>query len=123
MANYSGIQQKPAYQDLDAMLSRHDLPNAKSVLILGIFSLAFCWLHLLSVIGIVLSVATLVISSRTLRLYKKHPERFTLSSLNIIKTGRICALIGLFISLIVFSTLLFITLELMPMMPFWGMTK
>ncbi len=108
-------------QNFDSLLSQHNLPNANTVLILGILSIAFCWWHLFSIIGFVLSIITLSFSSKDLMLYRMNPEKYTLSSLNNIKAGRICAIIGLVISIVVFLVVLLIILGVLATMPFWGM--
>lgn len=102
-------------------ISQQDLPNANTVLILGILSIAFCWWHLFSLIGVILSIITLVLASKDLNVYRVSPEKYTLSSLNNVRAGRVCAIIGLVVSVVVFIVITLILLGLLATLPFWGM--
>jgi predicted branched-subunit amino acid permease len=98
-----------------------NLPNANLILVLGILSIAFCWWHFISVVGIALGLITLILSKKEMALYKGSPGRFTVISFNNIKAGRICAIIGLVISLLVFIFVILIFLGILATLPFWGM--
>ena len=100
-----------------------NLPNANLILVLGILSIAFCWWHFISVIGIALGIVTLVLARKEKALYEGAPGRFTAISYNNVKAGRICAIIGLVISLLVFIFVLLIFLGIMATLPFWGMIR
>jgi len=73
------------------MQIKKQLPNASSVLVLGILSivLSFCY----GFIGIVLGIIALVISKKDIELYNENPDEW-LGYQNI-TTGRICAIVGL----------------------------
>lgn len=103
--------------------SRQNLPNANAVLILGIASILLCWWHFFSVIGIVLALAALILANKETRLYYQNPGTYSESSLNNVKTGRICALIGLIISLIIFAFVVLLAIGLIATLPFWGMIR
>ena len=62
------------------------LPNATAVLVLGILSIVVCF---------ICGIVALVISNKDMALYRANPELYTTSSYNNIKTGRICAIIGI----------------------------
>ena len=98
-----------------------NLPNSKTILILGILSLVFCWWHIISIIGIVLSIVTLSLVRKELFLFYAQPNNFTISSLNNVKAGRVCAIIGLIISILVFIVALLTIIGLFALLPFWGM--
>ena len=83
----------------------------------------FCWWHLVSFIGIVLGIITLVLSKKEIALYYALPQRFTISSLNNVKTGRTCAIIGLIISIVVFLLVTLFLVGLLATLPFWGMIR
>jgi len=100
-----------------------NLPSARIILILGILSIVFCWWHLISFVGIALGVVTLILARKETILYETNPGRFTLISYNNVKTGRICAIIGLVISVIVFIFVLMVIIGLLATLPFWGMIK
>ena len=99
----------------------NNLPHSNTILVLGILSIAFCWWHFISFIGIVLGIITLVLSGKAMSLYHTHPKRYSVSSLNNVKAGRICAIIGLIISFIVFLFVILIFMGILATIPFWGM--
>lgn len=72
------------------------IPEANSVLVLGIISIvgAFCY----GIFGIILGVIALIVANKPMKAYKQEPGKYTLSSYNNLKTGRVCAIIGLSIS-------------------------
>jgi hypothetical protein len=97
------------------------LPNSNMILILGILSILLCWWHLISFAGIVLGIISLVMANKEKTLYLADPSRYTLSSLNNVRTGRICAIIGLTISIIVFLFAILLIIGVLVSLPFWGM--
>ena len=103
--------------------SRQNLPNPNTVLILGIASILLCWWHFISVIGIALALTALILANKETRLYYQNPGTYSESSLNNVKTGRICALIGLIISLIIFAFVVLLAIGLIATLPFWGMIR
>ncbi len=62
------------------------LPNATAVLVLGILSIVICFIT---------GIIALVMAKKELALYNANPELYTESSYNSVKTGRICAIIGI----------------------------
>jgi hypothetical protein len=100
-----------------------NLPNSNTILVLGILSLVFCWWHLLSVIGIILSIVTLILARKELFLFYTGSNNFTVSSLNNVKVGRVCAIIGLIISVVVFVLALLMIIGFFALLPFWGMVE
>ncbi|MEZ0007230.1 hypothetical protein ABH942_002609 [Flavobacterium sp. 28YEA47A] len=70
---------------------RKQLPNAVTVLILGIMSIvaAFCY----GIFGVVLGIVALAISKNDMRLHRENPGEYDgYANLN---AGRTCAIIGL----------------------------
>ena len=102
---------------------RQNLPNANMVLILGIASILLCWWHFISFVGIILAIVALVLANKETRIYYQYPGVYSESSLNNVKTGRICALIGLIISLIIFAFVILLAIGLIASLPFWGMIR
>jgi hypothetical protein len=100
-----------------------NLPNSNTILVLGILSLVFCWWHILSIVGIVLSIVTLSLARKELFLFYTQPNNFTLSSLNNVKAGRVCAIIGLIISILVFVVALLMIIGFFALLPIWGMVE
>jgi hypothetical protein len=98
-----------------------NLPNANLILILGILSIFLCWWHFVSIAGIVLGIIALVLAKKETVLYYTNPAGYTISSLNNVKTGRICAIIGLTIAIIVFVFVMLLVIGVLATLPFWGM--
>lgn len=82
------------------------LPNATPVLVLGILSIILCICY--GVAGIILATIALVLAAKDNRLYTGDPQAYTIASLKNLKAGRICAIIGLILSLLFIAYLIFI---------------
>ncbi len=67
------------------------VPKDTSILTTGIIALPFS----LGIIGIILSIVTLVNASNSLRIYNANPSRYLSSSIKKVRAGRICAIISL----------------------------
>jgi len=98
-----------------------NLPNSKIILVLGILSIVFCWWHLISIIGIVLGILALILAHRETALYQANPGQYSITSFNNVKTGRVCAIIGLTISIVVFVFVMMLIVGILATLPFWGM--
>jgi hypothetical protein len=72
------------------------LPNGTAVLVLGIISIVGCFCY--GIAGIVCGIIALVLAGKDLKLYKADPGLYTAASLSNLKSGRICAIIGLSLS-------------------------
>ncbi len=72
------------------------LPNSTTVLILGILSIIVCCF-----LGLILAIVALVMASKGKNLYEADPGKYTVSSFNNMKAGKICAIVGLILSIIV----------------------
>ena len=73
------------------------LPNATVILVLGILSIVFCCCY--GILGIILGIIALVLASSSGKLYNADPGRYTQSSYSNMNAGKICAIIGLIISI------------------------
>ncbi len=69
------------------------LPNAQTVLTLGIISIILCWCH--GIIGLILAIIALVLANKDMALYNQDPGKYTPGSYNNLKSGRTVAIIGL----------------------------
>jgi hypothetical protein len=76
--------------------TQRPLPNATAVLVLGIVSIVGCFCY--GIAGIVCGIIAVVLSGKDLRLYNADPTLYTPNSLSNLKSGRICAIIGLSLS-------------------------
>ncbi len=70
------------------------LPNATAVLVLGILSLVMCF------VGVILAIISLVLANKDIKLYNASPEVYTPGSYSNLKSGRICAIIGLVLNVL-----------------------
>lgn len=86
--------------------NKQQLPNAVATLILGILSIVFCWGYL--IIPAALGIITLVISKKAVALYKENPDMY--EGYGNVKAGRICAIIGLSLSILFIIYLLVVVM-------------
>ncbi len=91
------------------------------VLILGILSVCCSWWHFVSLAGIILGICALVLAIKVTRSYRRNPAVYNLNSLNNVKTGRLCAMLGLAISTIVFVSVVLSATGVLSKLPYWGM--
>lgn len=77
---------------------QRSLPNATAVLVLGILSIVSCFCY--GVIGLILGIIALVLASKDKRLFTAAPEMYTAASFKNLNAGRICAIIGMILSLL-----------------------
>jgi hypothetical protein len=73
-------------QPPDLFNGQRPLPNATTVLVLGILSIVLCF---------ICGIIALAISSNDVQRYKAAPELYTTSSYELLKAGRVCSIIGL----------------------------
>jgi magnesium-transporting ATPase (P-type) len=99
---------------------QQNLPNSKTILVLGILSIIFSSWYF-SVVGVVLSILALVLANRDLSLYYSDKSKYTLTSYNNLKAGRVCAIIGLTVAILFFIFFILILFGIFVTWPFWGM--
>jgi hypothetical protein len=82
------------------------LPKDSSILTTGIIALPFSF----GIVGIILSIVTLVNASSSMRLYNENPEKYLEASVKKVRSGRVCAIVslslfglGLLIAIVVIS--------------------
>lgn len=76
--------------------AKQTMPNSTTILVLGICSIATCWCT--GLIGMGLGITALVMSKKARLLHEAYPDSFTESSLNNMKAGKICGIIGVCLS-------------------------
>jgi len=64
---------------------QQSLPNATTVLVLGILSIVLCF---------ICGIIAMVLSSGDRKLYEQNPGVYSSSSYDLIKAGRICSIIS-----------------------------
>ena len=87
---------KPSGQIFDT--GRPELPNATAILVLGIISIVGCFCY--GVPGLICSIIAMVLASKARKLVEASPGLYSEGSIKNMKTGRICALIGLGLSIL-----------------------
>ena len=92
--------QQPYQQPYSPGPQQVQLPNATAVLVLGIISIVGCLCY--GVPGLICSIIALVLAKKDLQLYANNPEAYTMVSYNNLKTGRICAIVGVSLSALAF---------------------
>ena len=88
------------------------LPNATTVLVLGIISIvgAFCY-----GIGIILGIIGLVLANKDRKLIDANPDTFSQGSVSNLRAGRICSIIGIVVGAIFFIVIVLYLIYFMPM--------
>lgn len=74
-----------------------NLPNANATLVLGIISIATCWMY--AIPGIVCGIIAIVLHKKNKAIYLTDPQMFQRSFKNS-TTGNTCAIIGLSLSIL-----------------------
>jgi hypothetical protein len=74
------------------------LPNGTAALVLGIISIPACICY--GIPGLICGIIALVLSSKDMKLYHANPAAYTPGSLSNLKAGRVCAIVGLCLSVL-----------------------
>jgi M penetrans paralogue family 26 len=82
------------------------LPNATPVLVLGILSIVLCLCY--GIIGLALGIVALILAAKSKKLYADNPELYTQASYKNLNAGRICAIIGVILSVLFIAYIIFI---------------
>jgi len=81
MEDYQGTPNRDLFSG-----PQQSLPNATTVLVLGILSIVACF---------ICGIVALIIASGDRRIYEQNPELYTSTSYDMVKAGRICSIISL----------------------------
>ncbi len=85
-------------------MEKQRLPNAQSVLILGILSIVTCCCY--GIFGLILGIVALVLAKKDLQSYRNEPELYlNYSQLNV---GRVLSIIGITLSTISLMVFLYL---------------
>ncbi len=84
-------------QPIDSVTQK-EIPNATGVLVLGILSIVFCCCY--GIIGIILGVIALILAHKGRNIYLNSPELYTEKSFKNMNAGKICAIVGLSLSVL-----------------------
>lgn len=88
-------------QEIDSfeILGTEKVPNSTGVLVLGILSIipgCTCY----GLMGVILGIISLSLASGANKLIKQKPGKYSESTIQLVKAGKICAIIGLSLSLL-----------------------
>lgn len=86
-----------------------NLPNATAVLVLGILSIVTFWIY--GVIGIILSIIALALHKSDKRIYDQNKTAYQ-QAFDTSNAGKICAIIGLVLSGLMFLLILLVLIVL-----------
>lgn len=79
---------------------KRNLPDASTVLVLGILSLVFSFSCVL--LGLVLGIIAVVLASGQQRIYRQNPGEYTDNSLKNVSAGRVCGIVSICLSAVLF---------------------
>jgi len=85
-------------------MDKQTLPNSTLVLVFGILSIVGCCCYGLP--GIIFAIIALIVANKSSKLYKENPDSY-LGYQNL-KTGKIMAIIGLILSILLFIYILWV---------------
>lgn len=92
-------------------MEQKELPNSTAVLVLGILSLVLCWCY--GIIGLILGIIALVLSTNPRHLYQENPGVYSESSYKNLSAGRVCGIIGICIASLVILLVILVFLGVM----------
>lgn len=98
--SYQGDQQNQN-QPFNNQYGQMPVPNSTAVLVLGICSI-FPGCICLGIIGIVCGIIALVLANKGMAFYNSNPNNYSIASFNNLKAGKVCAIIGLCLSSLIF---------------------
>lgn len=86
-------------------MGMEQLPNATAALVLGIVSIALCWCY--GIVGLITGIIAVVIGSKAMKAHALEPGRYTEGSFKNAQAGKVCGIIGLALSALMFLYLVF----------------
>lgn len=81
-----------------------ELPNSIAILILGIASIVTCWCF--GIPGLACGIVALVLASKSEIQYRSNPNLYTTGTYSNMRAGKVCAIIGICLSGLMFLSLL-----------------
>ncbi len=88
-------------QTFNNQFGQMPVPNSTAVLVLGICSI-FPGCICIGIIGIVCGIIALVLANKGMAFYNSNPNNYSIASFTNLKAGKICAIIGLCLSSLIF---------------------
>jgi hypothetical protein len=84
------------------------IPNATTVLVLGILSIVLCCCY--GIFGIASGIIALIMHKQALALYQANPTAYSIASYKNLNAGKICAIIGVILSALMLIYVVFVFL-------------
>ena len=81
--------------------NKRSLPEASTVLVLGILSLIFTFSC--GIVGLILGIIAVAMASSQRKIYMNAPGEYTESSYNNVNSGRVCGIISICIAAIIIA--------------------
>jgi len=78
-------------------MEQQKLPNATLILVFGILSIVTCCCY--GVFGLIFGIIAMILAAKATNVYKENPEMY--SDFGNVKTGKILAIIGIILSVLV----------------------
>jgi hypothetical protein len=97
-------------QQFGQTFGQQQLPNSTGVLVFGIISIVGCFFC--GIIGLILGIISLVLASKANALYQQNPGSYSKESVENLKAGKVCAIIGTWLSAIFLIVLIFFAILL-----------
>ena len=95
---------------INQQLGQQELPNATAILVLGIISIVGCFSI---IVGSITGIIALILIHKAKKLINQNLTTYTTSSINNIKVGQVCAIIGICLSVLYFVLLAIFSLLLL----------
>ncbi|MBQ4821242.1 CCC motif membrane protein [Aquimarina sp. MMG016] len=95
------------------METKEQLPNATLILVFGILSIVSCFCY--GIFGLIFGIIALVLSKNATTLYNANPEMYT--GYENVKAGKICAIIGVVLSALLFLLMIIYFIFIGAMLP------
>ncbi len=89
-------QENPVPPPNSGQQGLYELPNATTTLVMGILSIAGCWLY--GIFSLVFAIIGLSMGSKGKKLYAQNPGLYTQSSYKNLNAGHTMSIIGLILS-------------------------
>ena len=100
-SNQNPQQGQNVNQQFNAQFGQVPVPNSTAVLVLGICSI-FPGCICIGIIGIVCVIIALVLANKGMSFYNSNPTNYSIASFNNLKAGKVCAIIGVCLSSLIF---------------------
>src|ERR1700733_14596526 len=99
------MENQPPPQQQFSQNHQMALPNGTPVLVLGNISNVGCSCY--GIVGLICGIIAMVLAKKDMALYNANPGAYTPGSFSNLKAGRVCAIIGLSLSILYVCLVIF----------------